>query len=281
MSRCTVAGCDREAVAHGLCGRHYGRLRDGRPIEDARSVGSPSGHGRWGLLDHDGDDRVMCHECGGWFRSLASHIWQAHGMSAADYRSAHGLARGTALVCRSMSAARSRQAAARVGTEAWRRLEAARDPAAARAAIDADARAAVAAATRRAPTRRRGSSTDTPAARQTLTWIEEIDAGVITEVEIAAREGTSRQNVAGRVRRLRALLGRPETEAAVRRRRDYHAELSARAAAARSAERYRRWRQAIEAGETKADVARREGVTPAMIRSGLRRLAEWEAAGYA
>lgn len=47
-------------------------------------------HGQLGQLEDRGDT-VTCHVCGGAYRSLASHIWQAHDVSAAEYRAFFGL----------------------------------------------------------------------------------------------------------------------------------------------------------------------------------------------
>jgi len=49
-------------------------------------------HGRHGHLD-EVDGRVLCHECGRSFRSLIGHITRKHGLTADEYREAHGLAR--------------------------------------------------------------------------------------------------------------------------------------------------------------------------------------------
>lgn len=64
------------------------------------ALGAPDGNGRYGYLDHDHDDdgRVLCHECGRWWRHLATHIFQSHGIRADDYREAHGLPQTLALV---------------------------------------------------------------------------------------------------------------------------------------------------------------------------------------
>lgn len=61
------------------------------------AYGSPDGHGRYGILDRE-DGRVLCHECGRWWQHLATHLAQGHRIRAADYRLAHGLSTGTALV---------------------------------------------------------------------------------------------------------------------------------------------------------------------------------------
>lgn len=59
--------------------------------------GSPDGHGRYGMLDRDGDGRVVCHECGRALELLATHV-RVHGLTAGEYRERHGLSPGLALV---------------------------------------------------------------------------------------------------------------------------------------------------------------------------------------
>lgn len=49
-----------------------------------------------GFLADDGE-RVQCHECGRWFRALASHLTRAHGLSSEEYRALHGLPRTQSL----------------------------------------------------------------------------------------------------------------------------------------------------------------------------------------
>lgn len=64
---------------------------------------------RHGYLDeHDG--RLICHECGRTFLHLATHIRLAHGLTAAEYRAAHGLGVTTALVAPMTSARMSERA---------------------------------------------------------------------------------------------------------------------------------------------------------------------------
>jgi endogenous inhibitor of DNA gyrase (YacG/DUF329 family) len=48
------------------------------------------------VLAVDGD-RVECHACGRWFRLLASHVFQVHGLFADEYRSIFGLRATTGL----------------------------------------------------------------------------------------------------------------------------------------------------------------------------------------
>lgn len=133
---CSVDGCDRAVLARGLCEMHYSRARRGRPLTDeaAPPVGSPAGLGRYGIMDTD-EDLMLCHECGRWLRSVGAHLARAHdGLTAREYRRQYGIPAGAPLVAPSVSAAMSTKATARVGTPAWLRLEAARDPAAAAAA---------------------------------------------------------------------------------------------------------------------------------------------------
>lgn len=37
------------------------------------------------------DDRIECAECGRWFRSVANHVYRAHGMTVDEYRTEHRL----------------------------------------------------------------------------------------------------------------------------------------------------------------------------------------------
>jgi len=53
-------------------------------------------------LEYDVDsDRLKCHECGGWHKSLAAHL-REHGLTARQYKIAHGLNQSSALVCEGM-----------------------------------------------------------------------------------------------------------------------------------------------------------------------------------
>ncbi len=123
-------------VALGLCQGHYSRQRRGMPLIDTGPrIGSPSGHGRYGIVDRT-EDAALCHECGQWFESVGAHLRRGHGMTAAEYRARHGLKRTEPLTGRRASEERAAWSRERVGTAAWRRLEAARDPAAAAAARD-------------------------------------------------------------------------------------------------------------------------------------------------
>lgn len=70
---------------------------------DPGRVGEPSGFGRYGILEDTGQ-RVLCHECGRWFISVAGHIGGGHGwMRGWQYKAVHGLA-GVALLSRQRGA---------------------------------------------------------------------------------------------------------------------------------------------------------------------------------
>ena len=92
--------------------------------------GDRSGFGRYGYLDGD-DERVLCHECGSAYVSLGAHVSLAHGMSADEYRLAHGLPQRVALASPRLTRRMSESARSRIGSEGWKRMVAKRDPTAA------------------------------------------------------------------------------------------------------------------------------------------------------
>ena len=92
--------------------------------------GDRSGFGRYGYLDGD-DERVLCHECGSTYVSLGAHVSLAHGMSADEYRLAHGLPQRVALASPRLTRRMSESARSRIGSEGWKRMVAKRDPTAA------------------------------------------------------------------------------------------------------------------------------------------------------
>ena len=61
------------------------------------SVGDADGHGRYGVLEET-DEGMLCVECGWAGRHLGLHAFRAHGLSADDYRTRHGLRRRRGLV---------------------------------------------------------------------------------------------------------------------------------------------------------------------------------------
>ncbi|MBA2694616.1 MAG: MucR family transcriptional regulator, partial [Actinobacteria bacterium] len=48
--------------------------------------------GRFGVVDETADG-LLCHECGRRFIHLGLHVYKAHGVTANEYRVAHGLRR--------------------------------------------------------------------------------------------------------------------------------------------------------------------------------------------
>lgn len=59
----------------------------------AMEVGASDGHGQYGVLDEDADG-LLCHECGRRIpQHLGVHVQRAHGLTADEYRRAHGLGR--------------------------------------------------------------------------------------------------------------------------------------------------------------------------------------------
>ena len=143
---------------------HYKRHRlRGLPLPTGSepTVGDPDGYGRYGVMERQ-ELAALCHECGGWFASVGTHARHAHGMTADEYRAAHGLPRTQPLTSLALSREISEAASSRVGSEAWRRLEAARDP---QAAADARDIAAPSAAGTRAGRAARGMDGRLPARR--------------------------------------------------------------------------------------------------------------------
>lgn len=88
--------------------------------------GDPDGHGIYGQLTTGASGELACHECGQERHFLGRHI-REHGMSADQYREAHGLGRSTRLVSPELAQTFSEKATERVGSPAWERFEAARD----------------------------------------------------------------------------------------------------------------------------------------------------------
>lgn len=128
---CAAPGCERDAVSHGLCLRHYKAARSKHAGEPAPRVGQPVGAGVYGRLSEDAEGRLICHECGGAYLSLAAHAFLAHGMTAAEYRETYELPRSTKLAAPSV---RERIGLSSARPENLARLARARDPKAASAA---------------------------------------------------------------------------------------------------------------------------------------------------
>ena len=62
------------------------------------NLDEPDGHGHYGRLDDDPERGLLCHECGRRFIHLGLHAWRGHGLTANEYRAAHGLSRVHGLV---------------------------------------------------------------------------------------------------------------------------------------------------------------------------------------
>jgi hypothetical protein len=141
---CSEPGCERDAVAHGLCLMHYKRSR-GTHADVRSRAGQPVGAGVYGRITEDEDGRLICHECGHACLSLAAHIVRAHGMSAAEYREVYELPRTTKLVAASV---RERTGERSSSPENLARLARARNPQAAADARTTDTFRAVSRAQR-------------------------------------------------------------------------------------------------------------------------------------
>lgn len=272
---CSVPGCGNPAVARGVCSTHYKRQLAGKPITStAPPVGSPSGHGRYGILDDDGQ-RVLCHECGQWKRSVGNHL-TAHDMTAAEYRERHGLARGTALSSAAVRQTHSKNAKSRIGSEGWRRFEDARDPATAshsRTQESFGARAESAAGMADRARRHAAVAVEKNTGRHrgdVELWLRQRQEGM-AYADIADAAGMHVVHVRRTVQRMMAERGLEDTEAAAEREhRNRVAGQAARSAAAR--ERALEWRELRDRGLSSAEVAERYGVTPSAVRYWMRRL---------
>ena len=89
--------------------------------------GGTDGHGTYGQLTTGEGGGLICHECGAERAFLGRHV-RVHGMTAAQYREAHGLGRSTSLASPDLLGRWSENAAGRVGSAEWERFAAARDP---------------------------------------------------------------------------------------------------------------------------------------------------------
>lgn len=130
-SPCAAPGCERDAVSHGLCLRHYKAARGKHAGEAAPRVGQPVGAGVYGRLSEDAEGRLICHECGKAYLSLAAHVFVAHGLTAAEYREVYELPRSTKLAA---SGVRERISRSSSKPDALARLARVRDPQAAASA---------------------------------------------------------------------------------------------------------------------------------------------------
>lgn len=90
-------------------------------------LGDADGHGRYGLLE-EVPGGLVCHLCGYAFPNLGLHAWRGHGVTADQYRAAHGLQRRRGLVSTELAARIRAAAVARMTTAAGEAFVAARDP---------------------------------------------------------------------------------------------------------------------------------------------------------
>lgn len=135
MGTHSVVCCDRDAISHGLCLRHYKAARSKHASEPSPRIGQPVGAGVYGRLSEDAEGRLICHECGTAYLSLAAHVYLAHGMTAAEYRETYELPRTTKLAAPSVRQQISRSSSK---PKALARLARVRDPQAAADARTAD-----------------------------------------------------------------------------------------------------------------------------------------------
>ena len=141
---CSEAGCERDAVSHGLCLMHYKRAR-GLHADVVSRAGQPVGAGVYGRIDETSEGRLVCHECGGAYLNLAAHVAMSHGMNAAEYREVYELPRTTRLVAASVRERTSRRA---LRPQNLARLAGTRDPQAAASARTAETFRAISRANR-------------------------------------------------------------------------------------------------------------------------------------
>ncbi|ANY10522.1 MucR family transcriptional regulator [Pseudonocardia sp. HH130630-07] len=157
-------------------------------------VGAADTYGRYGVLDRDADTgRVLCHECGRWWLHLGTHLARAHGIRAADYRAAHGLSSGTALVG---GGVRDKLSVSSSRPERLAHLQTVRDPDRARAGMTQSGQRApelVAGRSARARARRRDPSPEQVAELRGVTDVGEWARRAWVLIE---RDGVSAQGIA-------------------------------------------------------------------------------------
>lgn len=69
---------------------------------DIPEVGAPAGNGKASIKETS----ILCLECGKKFKVITKKHLAVHGMTPADYRAKHGLKKGMALACKSLTRAR-------------------------------------------------------------------------------------------------------------------------------------------------------------------------------
>ena len=78
-------------------------------VQDGRLADGTLYYGRLGEIAYDLDeDKVQCHVCGGWYRSVTGpHLFYKHQWTADEYRDAFDLPRQAPVVSRGVSEQRS------------------------------------------------------------------------------------------------------------------------------------------------------------------------------
>lgn len=149
---CSVEGCTRDAWAHNMCLMHYKRAR-GAHADVTTNAGKPVGAGVYGRIEEDSEGKLICHECGKSYHSLAAHINRAHAMSADEYRERYEIPRTFALLSSSL---KERQREMSKTPERIAQLARVRNPQAAASARDADSFRAISRSNRVRRARERG-----------------------------------------------------------------------------------------------------------------------------
>lgn len=245
---CRVPGCPRVAAVRGLCSLHYNRERRGVPLEPEHRRGDPDGYGLYGVLDDDGST-VLCHECGERRLALGTHVRRVHGMTARQYKLAHGLPLTRGLTSRAAHEAASAQSRSRIGDTAWARLVAARDPLAASAA-------------RTTESLRHAREVD--GAAQAIANGKAAGLHEVRQCPICGATWCPVPGVHGSRRRV--TCGRPECAAELISRVNAQQKIPAPVLA--------RWRADHRRGETWDAIGAREGVTGTAIRFAVRRVSK-------
>lgn len=90
-------------------------------LERTKAPFAPSGVSYLGAIEYDREeDRLRCHECGAWFKALGPHLFQAHGMTAREYKYKHGLRVSTSLVNEKLRASRITRGLSAAQTDKFR-----------------------------------------------------------------------------------------------------------------------------------------------------------------
>ena len=114
---------DREERLEYL--RQYRQVHRPSPAPREQGAGLPPlGH----IAVSDDGAKIQCHVCGRWLGALPSHIARQHGLTAAEYKEAYGLARSASLWSPECQAKQREAAIARDQASAGRPFSANRQP---------------------------------------------------------------------------------------------------------------------------------------------------------